>query len=92
MHGQAHVRERFLLPRLIADELRLYASVLEVGPADSSGAVVGVRGDQRDPVCGMRVDSGRARHLSFAGNDLSFCSASCEQQFAADPERFLRVT
>jgi trehalose synthase len=29
-HGQAHVRAHFLLPRLLADELRLYASVLGV--------------------------------------------------------------
>jgi trehalose synthase len=31
--GRAVVRERFLLTRLIADELRLYASLLTGGPA-----------------------------------------------------------
>jgi trehalose synthase len=86
------VRERFLLPRLITDELRLYASVLELGTVDDSRAAVGVRGQQRDPVCGMPIVDGRGRHLSFSGSDFYFCGASCEQQFAADPERFSRAT
>jgi trehalose synthase len=32
-HGRAHVRDRFLLPRLIGDELRLCASILDRTPA-----------------------------------------------------------
>ena len=59
-HGQARVRERFLLPRLIADELRLYASVLDSEAVDAAGATIGVDGEQRDPVCGMRIEQ-RAR-------------------------------
>ena len=54
--GQARVRERFLLPRLIADELRLYASVLGSQSSDGSGALVGLHDEQRDPVCGMRIE------------------------------------
>ncbi len=91
-HGQAHVRERFLLPRLIADELRLYGSVLRSESSDPSGALVGLRDEQRDPVCGMRIENALGRHLAFAGDDYYFCSESCEQQFAAAPERFLRAT
>jgi trehalose synthase len=92
VHGQARVRERFLLPRLIADELRLYASVLDSAPTGIGGAADGMRGDERDPVCGMRIDPKQSRHLSFGGRDRYFCDESCEQQFAADPERFLRAT
>ena len=41
--GREMVRERFLLPRLIADELRLYRSVLGLQPA------VGARTNSRQP-------------------------------------------
>ncbi|HLM16424.1 MAG TPA: glycosyltransferase [Acidimicrobiia bacterium] len=92
VRGHARVRERFLLPRLIADELRLYASVLELGTVDDSGDAVGACGEQRDPVCGMSIVDGSGRHLSFSGSDFYFCGASCEQQFAADLERFSRAT
>ena len=53
--GHARVRERFLLPRLIADELRLYASVLGAQGSDSVGPS-GSYGPHSDPVCGMRID------------------------------------
>jgi trehalose synthase len=90
-HGQAHVRERFLLPRLLADELQLYASVLGAESSAGEAEMAGGSGQQRDPVCGMRVDEAHSRRLSFGGQDHYFCSASCEQQFAASPERFLRA-
>lgn len=88
--GQARVRERFLLPRLIADELRLYASVLDSATADVASPEPGSRSEPRDPVCGMRIEDDQRRHLSFGGRDYYFCAERCEQQFAADPERFLR--
>jgi trehalose synthase len=90
--GQARVREHFLLPRLIADELRLYASVLDSEAVTVTGAMVGSQCEQRDPVCGMRIDTDHSRHLAFDGRDYYFCAARCEQQFAADPERFRRVS
>jgi trehalose synthase len=91
-HGKERVRDRFLLPRLIADELRLYASVLGSESARGGNGVVGPSEEARDPVCGMVVDRARGRRLSLGGRDHFFCSESCEQQFAGDPERFLRVT
>jgi Cu+-exporting ATPase len=43
-----------------------------------------------DPVCGMMVDRARAAGShGHAGRDYYFCSESCRQRFAADPERFL---
>jgi trehalose synthase len=88
--GRARVRERFLLPRLIADELLLYASVMGGRPPVSE-ARIGHVGEQRDPVCGMLVDRRLARRLAFDGRDHYFCSEACEREFAADPERFLRA-
>ena len=43
-----------------------------------------------DPVCGMTVDPERAQHrYEHAGTTYLFCSASCQERFAADPNRFL---
>jgi trehalose synthase len=89
--GRALVTQRFLLTRLIADELRLYSSVLGAEPAKGPGMLVGLTGEHRDPVCGMRINHDGGRRLEFDRHDYFFCSGSCEQQFAADPERFLRA-
>jgi trehalose synthase len=90
-HGRAHVGKRFLLTRLIADELRLYASLLGSENADVPAVAVGSGDDQRDPVCGMSIDPRHGRHLAFGRHDYYFCSESCEKQFASDPERFSRA-
>ena len=89
--GQARVRERFLLPRLIADEL----AALRVGARRrglrTRSATPARTGPHSDPVCGMRIDVAHGRHLALGGNDYYFCSEGCEQQFAAAPDRFLRA-
>ncbi|HEX8709635.1 MAG TPA: heavy metal translocating P-type ATPase [Pyrinomonadaceae bacterium] len=42
-----------------------------------------------DPVCGMEVDrQSVAAGSSFDGDDYYFCSATCREQFDADPARF----
>ena len=89
--GRALVRDRFLLTRLIADELRLYTSVLGSQPRAAFGMLVGLAGEHRDPVCGIRVDHANVGHLEYDGRDHYFCSRTCEDEFAADPERFLRA-
>ncbi len=88
--GRELVRGRFLLTRLIADELRLYASVLGTAPPPATIGSGGLAGEERDPVCGMRVDPATARHLAYDHRDLYFCSRTCEDEFARDPQRFLR--
>ncbi|HXY92038.1 MAG TPA: glycosyltransferase [Acidimicrobiia bacterium] len=90
--GRALVAQRFLLTRLLADELRLYASVQGSQPAEVPGRMlVGLAAEHRDPVCGMSIDTARARRLTVDGRDHFFCSGTCEEEFAADPERFLRA-
>ncbi len=45
---------------------------------------------ERDPVCGMDVDSAKpAAMLSHAGKDYYFCSRSCADKFKADPQKYL---
>jgi trehalose synthase len=95
--GREHVRERFLLTRLLADELRLYAALVGSDLPDRSGVLLGLGSppaastEARDPVCGTTVDPASARHLRFDHHDVYFCSTACEDAFATDPERFLRA-
>lgn len=89
--GRELVRQRFLLTRLIADELQLYASLLGSQPrVETALTQIGFTPEQRDPVCGMRVEPSRAPELEHAGRTYAFCSPSCRQQFAATPQDFLR--
>ncbi|MDI3341542.1 MAG: glycosyltransferase [Sphaerobacter sp.] len=69
--GRARVRQRFLLPRLLADELRLYADLLGGGQA----AVV------RDPVCGRSLEPGTGVETRVGDVVLRFCSENCRRMF-----------
>lgn len=90
--GRELVRDRFLLPRLIADELRLYAALLDLEAPMVDASLVGLTGERRDPVCGLRVPPGReARTAEHAGSTLAFCSEDCHAEFEADPARFGRA-
>ena len=45
---------------------------------------------ETDPVCGMRVDPGTARHrTNHRGHDYFFCGARCKDRFIAEPGKFL---
>ncbi|HEY6713915.1 MAG TPA: YHS domain-containing protein [Rubrobacter sp.] len=89
--GRKLVRERFLLTRLIADDLRLYGSLLEMWQPYKPVAQAGLAGEGRDPVCGMRIDSHKALEYVYRGESYHFCSESCREQFTATPEYFLRA-
>jgi trehalose synthase len=89
--GRELVRERFLLTRLIADELRLYGALLGAQQPRTSVAKVGLAGEERDPVCGMRLDPEEALEYAYRGHRYHFCSESCREQFRATPEYFLRA-
>jgi len=69
----------------------LYASVLGSEPAPGPATAAGLAGEERDPVCGMRVDKHAARRLTLAGRDWFFCARECQAEFARDPQRFLRA-
>ncbi|HKH58521.1 MAG TPA: glycosyltransferase [Rubrobacter sp.] len=90
--GRELVRERFLLTRLIADELRLYGALLGTRQPYKPVAQAGLAGEERDPVCGMRVDQLVALEYQYRGESHYFCSESCREQFRANPEYFLRTT
>ena len=48
------------------------------------------RQEVKDPICGMAVDIGKARHKSeFRGNVFYFCGAGCKQKFDKQPEQYV---
>ncbi|MBS0377195.1 MAG: heavy metal translocating P-type ATPase [Proteobacteria bacterium] len=50
-------------------------------PADRRGSV--------DPVCGMTVPANAALSEQHAGRQYSFCSASCQDKFVANPNQYV---
>jgi Cu+-exporting ATPase len=43
-----------------------------------------------DPVCGMQVDPGTARHMAeHQGQTYYFCAPGCKKAFEADPAKYL---
>jgi trehalose synthase len=89
--GRERVREHFLLPRLLLNELMLMAELLEGRPTLADRPDV-----RRDPVCGMTVDPSDTApdgipSAEFRGATFFFCSEACRARFASKPERYVRV-
>ena len=85
--GKERVREHFLLPRLILNELSLLRDLLR-GTPQPRAAPIG----RRDPVCGMALSDAIASvPLSVSGRTFHFCSTGCKAQFLAGPQRYLAV-
>lgn len=79
--GQERARQRFLLPRLLLDEVMMLASLgVKEGERAPSGA-------PRDPVCGMTVPHPVAVE-ERAGQRQVFCSEYCHGRFRLHPERY----
>jgi trehalose synthase len=80
--GRERVREHFLLPRLLLNELELLRAL---APARRVAPV-----ERRDPVCGMAVgESDTAPAATFGGETYRFCSEACRQQFERNPAHYL---
>ena len=89
--GRELVRDRFLLTRMIADELRLYQSVLGMRrPRPTPAAMAGLVDEARCPVCGRAVDADTAPTLTRDGRRYLFDGPECQERFREDPERFAR--
>ena len=83
--GRERVREHFLLPRLLLNELSLVRDVL-----DEKGRPQETPEAQRDPVCGLSIsDPKSAVKLTYAGFDFCFCSEGCKARFLAGPGRYI---
>ncbi|WIY00377.1 glycosyltransferase [Amycolatopsis mongoliensis] len=76
--GRERVRQYFLLPRLLLDELTLLDGLAHDDPP---GALMS-RFDHRDPVCGLGVPPGAGTPSAIAdGHTYSFCSQQCRTAF-----------
>lgn len=91
MAGRELVRERFLLTRMMADEMRLFQSVLGRPSIETPAAMIGLTGEVRDPVSGRAVDPDVALTAEHEGRTYYFISAESRDQFLEDPERFRRA-
>jgi trehalose synthase len=80
--GRERVREHFLLPRLLLNELELMKELAAGRPI--------VPTEHRDPVCGMSVSAeGAAPELQFEGATYRFCSDACRTEFLRDSEHYV---
>ena len=80
--GRRRVREHFLIPRLVLNELCLLSALAPGKPRPAAPT-------ERDPVCGMAITSGDAASANHAGVRYAFCSETCRARFVDHPERFV---
>ena len=45
--------------------------------------------EERDPVCGMTVQSSTVEHVEHRGATYAFCASGCRERFLREPDRFL---
>jgi len=85
--GRERVRQNFLAPRLLLNELQLMKELAEGRPLarDKSEAWM------RDPVCGMVVSSERLT-ATLEGRTFRFCSELCHGQFLSRPQQYIGET
>jgi P-type Cu+ transporter len=58
-------------------------------PQTPSGRIDEAKHMAKDPVCGMNVDPGNAKHSAgYSGRSYYFCSQGCKTKFVVDPVRF----
>src|ERR1700687_3780666 len=60
---------------------------METKPANETRGAL-----ERDPVCGMQVDPGKARaRAEHGGRTYFFCCEGCAQKFRAAPDKYLAL-
>ncbi len=85
--GRERVRQHFLLPRLLLDELSLVADLLQAQPLPVRPAALA---SARDPVCGMVLaEEQPALAAEHGGQTYRFCSEACRARFQAAPGRYV---
>jgi len=83
--GRERVREHFLLPRLVLNELELMQEL-------AAGRAV-VPAEHRDPVCGMAVSADEAAPAAtYEDVTYRFCSEVCRSQFLRQPSHHVGRT
>jgi xanthine dehydrogenase accessory factor len=72
----------------------ILAEIIQVNGANIPASKVeaempALKQEAKDPICGMTVDVGAAKHKSeFQGNFFFFCCAGCKQTFDKQPHKY----
>jgi trehalose synthase len=81
--GRERVREHFLLPRLLLNEILLMIELAGTQP------ILAAASEQRDPVCGMAIEASAPEvRAAYEGRDYRFCSELCHRRFLDSPGRY----
>ncbi len=84
--GREHVREHFLLPRLLRDELQLFRALLDEAPLPEREWETEAAHGARDIVCGLPLPGDANRLLAeHDGEWFAFCSEACRRRFRQEP-------
>lgn len=85
--GRERVREHFLLPRLLLDEVSLMLDLARERPLEGGAAGEGA---QLDPVCRMAVsEEQEAPTATYQDAEYRFCSEDCRRRFLTAPGRYV---
>ncbi len=83
--GRERVREHFLTPRLVLNELELMRDLAQAKPLLRTADWY----TEHDPVCGMAVAGDTPFVTEHAGRRHRFCSEGCRARFIESPRRFV---
>lgn len=88
--GKEILRERFLLTRLIADELKLHSSLMQL-PLQATEQTITEKDSNgvSDPVCGTLVLPEKAISKYYKRQEYNFCSNTCRKIFEDNPKSFI---
>ncbi|MDZ7364144.1 MAG: XdhC family protein [candidate division KSB1 bacterium] len=64
--------------------------IMNVSAPQPAAIVVEMKGQAKDPICGMMVEIATARYTSIYEDDTYyFCCAHCKQKFDREPEKYV---
>lgn len=83
--GRQRVREHFLTPRLVLNELELITDLARSESIRRPAEWL----EEHDPVCGMAVAGPEEIAAEHVGRRYRFCSEQCKRRFAENRTRYL---
>ncbi|MGC2108882.1 MAG: XdhC family protein [Candidatus Korobacteraceae bacterium] len=74
---------------ILAEIIQVRGRAATEQPRSQSASLPVLKQEARDPICGMTVDVGTAKHRSeFQGASFYFCCAGCKQTFDKQPDKY----
>ena len=78
------------MSRFVADPAKFLADGYKPATPGAAVQIAPARAMQKDPVCGMSVDTAKAAaSVSHDGKVYHFCSRGCSEKFKADPAKYV---